>query len=210
MATEQRHGAGSSRKCLLGHDDVEILWCDLHLRLILACPPNYFRDLLHVKPLPELFADLHDILDDDHALAISIEKSEDLVDFFLRIFLILPLLPGHQIQELLEIQGRIAVLVQLREHLEDRVVFALIAERLHRSLELLEINLPRLIGIEEVKGLFDLLDLVLLQAGPLILTGLEILVPAFRRMHRGRWQWVAGRGVRWHVPWRGNAPFRLE
>mmetsp|Transcript_1858 Transcript_1858/g.5458 ORF Transcript_1858/g.5458 Transcript_1858/m.5458 type:complete len:206 (-) Transcript_1858:51-668(-) len=177
--------AAGSREGLLRHDDVEVLRRDFHLLLVLARAPHDLRDLLVREPLAELLADLHHVLDHDRALAVMVEELEDLVDLFLGVLLVLPLLPGHQVQELLEVEGGVAVLVELGQHREYRVVLALVAKGLHRRLQLFQVDLPRLVRVKEVEGLLDLFYLVLLQAGPLVLARLEVLVLGLHGVHRG-------------------------
>jgi len=74
----------------------------------------------------------------------------------------------HHVQELLEVNGARAVLVDVADHLVDGLVLGLEAERLHGSLQLLGVNRAGAIRVEEVERLADLLDLLLAEAGALV------------------------------------------
>ena len=62
---------------------------------------------------------------------------------------------------LVEVDGAIAILVDVRDHLADLLLLWLESEGTHSDLELLGINAARAVGVEQVEGLPDLLLLLL-------------------------------------------------
>merc|ERR1711907_272687 len=71
-----------------------------------------------------------------------------------------PILPVI-ISELAELDGAIAVVVDVGDHLLELLLLHFEAEGTHSSLELTHINGARVVRIEQVEGLADLLDLLL-------------------------------------------------
>ena len=69
---------------------------------------------------------------------------------------------------LLKINFSASILVNVPDHLVNGLVLGLETQTLHGSLELLGVDGPTSVGIEEVEGLPDLLDLLLGEAGPLV------------------------------------------
>lgn len=61
-----------------------------------------------------------------------------------------------------------AHLVDIADHLVDGLILGLEAQGLHGRLELLGVDRPRPVRVEEVERLPDLLDLFLRQPGPLV------------------------------------------
>merc|ERR1712097_221437 len=94
-------------------------------------------------------------------LAIAITAS--LVDHVLELLLVdvLTHLAGHHLEELSELDGAVAVVVNVRDHLLELLLLDLEPEGAHGGLELTDIDGARVIGIEKVEGLADLLDLLL-------------------------------------------------
>ena len=70
------------------------------------------------------------------------------------------------VEELLEVDLA-AEGLEVGDHVEDGGVLALEAEALHGGLEFPGVDLASGLGVEEVEGLLELLDLILSQAGPL-------------------------------------------
>ena len=84
---------------------------------------------------------------------VVVEEPEGLHDLLPRV----PLahLGRHHLQELLEVDGAGAVLVDVRDHLLDLLLLGLEAERAHRHLELLRVDRPGAVRVEEVEGLAE-------------------------------------------------------
>lgn len=74
-------------------------------------------------------------------------------------------LGSHHLQELIKVDSSGSVLVNIRDHLLDLLLLRLKTKGAHGNLEFLGVNGTGAIGIEEVKGLTDLLLLLLGEVG---------------------------------------------
>merc|ERR1719379_2444268 len=173
---ERKTRSPDSWEGLLCHARVEVLRHDFERALIHTGPPDDLRDLVHGEPLAQLPAYPGHVANADVPLRFDVKKPEDFLNLFPRLFLVAALFAGHQLEELVEAQGRVAVLVELRDHREDGLVLRFVPERLHRSFHFFRIDLPGLVSIKQVKSLLDLLYLILLQPWAFVLACVEVLV----------------------------------
>merc|ERR1719449_114483 len=95
------------------------------------------------------------------ARLIVVEEPESLEDLVLGVAI--EDLVRHHLQELFIFDGARSVIVHIADHLLDLFFLGLEAERAHRDLQLLCIDVAAAIGVEEIEGLLDLLLLLLRQ-----------------------------------------------
>jgi hypothetical protein len=69
------------------------------------------------------------------------------------------------LKKLLKVDRATAVLVDVRDHLFDLLLFGLETERAHRNFQLLRVDSTRAIGVEKIKRFANFLFLLLSQAG---------------------------------------------
>merc|ERR1719263_1827507 len=145
-----------SREGLLRHAGVEVFRHNLKRALVHTSPPDNLRDLVHGEPFAKLSTNPGHIANADMPFRFDVEKAEDFLDLFTRLFFVAPLFAGHQLEELVKAQRRVAVFVELSDHRKDGLILRFVPERLHRSFHLFRVDLPRLIRIKQVERLLDL------------------------------------------------------
>ena len=82
-----------------------------------------------------------------------------------------PHLAGHHLEELGELDLAGAVGVNVGDHLLELLLLDLEAEGAHGGLELAVVDGARVVSVEQVERLADLLDLLLRETGLLLLRG---------------------------------------
>jgi hypothetical protein len=79
---------------------------------------------------------------------VIVEQLEDLLDVLTRI--LLAHLAGHHLEELGELNGAVAIAIDVGKHLLELLVLDLAAEGAHGSLELAELDCARMVGVKQV------------------------------------------------------------
>merc|ERR1712010_326991 len=92
-------------------------------------------------------------------LVVVIEELEHLLDVLAGV--LLAHLTGHHLKELGELDGAVAVVVDIGDHLLELLVLDLEAKSAHGGLELTHVDGARLVTVEEVESLTDLVHLLL-------------------------------------------------
>lgn len=131
-----------------------------------------------IGELSEILGHLPKVLECDEPSLLGIEGNEDLVD----------LIPGfvvrgsggHHVEELGEFDLSTSVLVQLSDHLIDSLCLGLNSKRVNGNLELYArssrtfgVNGASEISVEQVKGLFDLENLLKSDKGRDVIVRIE-------------------------------------
>merc|ERR1711904_765954 len=98
------------------------------------------------------------VLEGDLAGLVIVEQTEHLDDLLAGIAV--SHAGGHHVQELVEVNGAGAILVDVVDHATDLILLGVKAEGAHGDLELLGVNGAGAIGVEKIEGFTDLLDLV--------------------------------------------------
>merc|ERR1712167_551321 len=151
----------TQRRCLvlLEHDSVDELVLVEDTIAILIGPVHHLLKLIIGHVLTELLADTLEVLEGDGASLVVIEELEDLEEILTSV---LTLLAGsHHGKELVEVDGTIAIGVDVVDELADLLGLGVHAKSLHGDLKLVDVNAARAIGIEEIEGFLDLLNLIL-------------------------------------------------
>mmetsp|Transcript_24218 Transcript_24218/g.52919 ORF Transcript_24218/g.52919 Transcript_24218/m.52919 type:complete len:255 (-) Transcript_24218:30-794(-) len=143
--------------CLL-HDAVELLLIDLPVTVSVSLI-NHFLQLLLCQILAKLLCYPPQVLDSNEPSVVIVKQLECLHNFFSAVTF--THLRCHHLQELLEVNGAGAVLVNVCNHLLDLLFLGLKAQCSHGNLQLLGIDGAASICIEQVKGLTNLLLLLL-------------------------------------------------
>lgn len=105
---------------LASHNDVELLLWDQSV-LVSVSPGNQLLQLLLRDIFAQLLRNSPQIFDRDIPSPLVIEESKDFVDVGSWIFVVDSL--GHQPEPLSEIDGPIAVGIEVSDHLEDGSIF---------------------------------------------------------------------------------------
>merc|ERR1719247_246911 len=159
-----------SEKVSLLHNAKELLL--VHLAITVAVRlVDHLLKLLIRHALAELLRDALEVLERDLARLVVVEQAERLEDLVLRVAV--ENLLRHHGHELRELDRAGTVVVHVLDHLLDLLLLRLEAQRTHRDLELLRVNGPRPVRVEEVEGLLDLLLLLLRQLLLLAATAAE-------------------------------------
>ena len=156
---------------LLGHDIVEVI----HAHGAVAVGVSAVDHLLQLfvsHGLAELFSDAAEVTERDGAAGVVVEQSEDFANVLPRVFVAHA--GGHHVEELLKVDGTGLVLVEVGDHLEDRLVLGFEAQGLHGCTELLGVNVSGAVRVEEIEGFFDLLDLIFGESGSFEFLGVEL------------------------------------
>merc|ERR1712031_23489 len=94
-------------------------------------------------------------------ILLVLSSSNSLNTFYVLAGVLLAHLAGHHLEEFAELDGAVAVVVDIGDHLLELLVLDLEAESAHSSLELADIDHAGCISIEEAECLADLLHLLL-------------------------------------------------
>merc|ERR1719453_250028 len=152
------------------HNAEELLLVDLTVAITVSLIDHLLK-LLISHPLAELLGHTLQVLERDLAGLIIIEQAEGLENLILRITI--QNLVGHHLQELFVLDGAASVIIDIGDHLLNLLFLWLESKGAHGDLQLLGIDGARAIGIKEVKGLLDLLLLLLSQLLLLLATSVE-------------------------------------
>merc|ERR1711959_105967 len=139
------------------HDAEELFLVDLAIAIAIGLI-NHLLELLIGHVLSKLLGDALQVLERDLAGLVVVEEAEHLDDLLTRVAV--SHAGGHHVEELVEVDGAGAILVDVVDHTTDLVFLGVEAEGAHGDLELLGVNGAGAIGVEEVECLTDLLDLV--------------------------------------------------
>merc|ERR1719311_504185 len=100
-----------------------------------------------------------EVAEGDLVSAVVVEQLEDLLDVLTGV--LLAHLASHHLEELAELDGAVAVVVDVGDHLLELLVLNLEAKGTHGGLELTDVDHAGGISIEEGEGLADLVELLL-------------------------------------------------
>merc|ERR1740133_238785 len=124
---------------------------------------NHVLQLLLRHVLSELLRHPLEVLERDLASAVVVEQLEHLVDLLLGV--LLAHLSGHHLEEFGELNLARAVSVNVGDHLAKLFLLHLEAKGTHGGLQLAVVDGARMVRVEEVESLTDLLDLLLRESG---------------------------------------------
>merc|ERR1712179_819553 len=120
---------------------------------------DHVLELLIVDVLTELLSNTGQVAEGDLVGVVVIKELEHLLDVLAGV--LLAHLASHHLEELAELDGAVAVAIDVGDHLLELLVLDLEAESAHSSLELTHVNHAGCISIEEAECLADLLHLLL-------------------------------------------------
>jgi HAMP domain-containing protein len=141
-------GGEALKEVALGlHDAVELTTIDLTGAITVSLCDHVLH-LLVVDVLSELLSHAGEVAEGDPGGVVVIEQLEDLLDVLAGI--LLAHLAGHHLEELGELNGAVAIAIDVGEHLPELLVLDLEAEGAHGSLELAELDCARLVGVKQV------------------------------------------------------------
>merc|ERR1719181_1347302 len=150
---------------LLGHHDLdELLVVDLAVTVNVRLA-DHLVDLLVGELLAEVGHDVAKLSRRDEAVAVLVEDAEGLLELLLGVRVLH--LAGHQGAELREVNGAVAVGIDLVDHVLQLRLGRVLAERAHDGAELLGGDRAVTVLVEEGEGLLELGDLLL---GQLLVT----------------------------------------
>ena len=164
---------------LLRHDEVEVI--EANLLAVAGGTLEHFLEFIRTHGLAELLGHAAEVVNVDGSRAVVVEQIEDACDSVFR--LLVAQFGGYRIEEVVEVDARrILRSVEVSDHLEDDGVLIFEAEAVHGSLQLCGVDQARAIGVKQVEGFADLLNLVFRKAGPLegFSSDRRLLVPAKR------------------------------
>merc|ERR1711988_694711 len=142
---------------LLLHDPVELVDVDLAIAITVGLV-DHVLELLVVDVLTELLCNTGEVAEGDLVGVVVVEKLEDLLDVLASV--LLAHLAGHHLQEFAELDGVVAVVVDVGDHLFELLVLDLEAKGTHGGLELTDVDLAGGIRVEEGERLADLVELL--------------------------------------------------
>jgi len=140
------------------HDAEELFLVDFIVTVTIGFI-NHFLEFVIRHVLTQFFGDALQVLERNLASLIVIEEAESLHDFLARVAL--AHLSGHHGEELFEIDGAVAILVDVSNHFLDFVLVRFKSESAHGNLEFLGINGTRTVGVKQVERFANLLLLLL-------------------------------------------------
>merc|ERR1712205_28339 len=140
------------------HDTEELFLVDLTITIAVSLI-NHLLEFLIGHVLAKLLGYALQVLEGDLAGLVIVEKAEHLDNLLTGIAITHA--SGHHVEELVEVNGSGAILVDVVDHATDLVLLGIKAEGAHGNLQLLGIDGSGAIGIEQVECLTDLLDLVI-------------------------------------------------
>merc|ERR1712054_50953 len=153
---------------LLLHDAVELVDVDLAIAIAVSLV-DHVLELLIVDVLTELLSHAGEVAEGDLVGVVIIEELEDLLDVLTGV--LLAHLAGHHLEELGELDGAVAVVVNDGDHLLELLVLDLKAEGTHGGLKLTDVDHAGGIRVEEGEGLTDLVELLVGELTWLLLGG---------------------------------------
>ena len=143
---------------LLLHDAVELVKVDLAITVTVGLV-DHVLELLIIDVLTELLSHAGEVAEGDLVGVVVIEELEHLLDVLTGV--LLAHLAGHHLKELGELDGAVAIVVDVGDHLLELLVLDLEAKGTHGGLELTHVNGARLVIVEQVESLTDLVELLL-------------------------------------------------
>merc|ERR1719198_1896340 len=143
---------------LLLHDAVELVDVDLTIAITVGLV-DHVLELLVVDVLTELLGNTGKVAEGNLVGVVVIEQLEDLLDVLAGV--LLAHLASHHLEELAELDGAVAVVVDVGDHLLELLVLDLEAKGTHGGLELADVDGAGLVTVEEVEGLTDLVHLLI-------------------------------------------------
>merc|ERR1719407_249255 len=117
---------------LLLHDAVELIDVDLAIAITVSLV-DHVLELLIVDVLTELLSNTGEVAEGDLVGVVVVEQLEHLLDVLAGV--LLAHLSGHHAKELDELDGAVAVVVHVGDHLLELLVLDLEAESAHGSLK---------------------------------------------------------------------------
>merc|ERR1719272_2776575 len=147
------------RLILLAHDGVDELVLVEHSIAIFVGPVHHLLELVVGHVLSELLADALQVLEGDGAGLVVIEQLEHFEQVLAGVLSLLA--GGHHSEELVEVNGSIAIGVNVVDELADLLGLGVHTKGLHGDLELVDVDGSGAISIEEIEGFLDLLNLIL-------------------------------------------------
>merc|ERR1712178_489699 len=134
---------------LLLHDAVELVNVDLTITIAISLV-DHVLELLIVDVLTELLSNTSKVAEGDLVGVVVIEELEHLLDVLAGV--LLAHLSCHHHEELGELDGAIAVVVNVGDHLLQLLVLDLEAKGAHGGLELTDVDRAGGIRVEEGEG----------------------------------------------------------
>merc|ERR1712006_51014 len=122
---------------LLLHDAVELVQVDLAIAIAVSLV-DHVLELLVVDVLAKLLSNASEVAEGDLVGGVVIEQLEHLLDVLTAV--LLAHLAGHHSKELGELDGAVAIVVNVGDPLLERLGLDLEAESAHSSLELAHVN----------------------------------------------------------------------
>merc|ERR1712110_1054690 len=116
---------------LLLHDAVELVDVDLTIAITVGLV-DHVLELLVVDVLTELLSDTGKVAEGDLVCVVIVEQLEHLLDVLAGV--LLAHLASHHLEELAELDGAVAVVVDVSDHLLELLVLDLEAEGTHGGL----------------------------------------------------------------------------
>jgi len=114
---------------------------------------NHLVNLVVGQTLTKVGEDVTELSSRDEAVAVLVKDLESLLDLLLRVSVLH--LAGHHCQELWEINGAVAIRVDLVDHVLKVGLGGVLSQRAHDGAELLGGDGAIAILIEEREGLYD-------------------------------------------------------
>merc|ERR1712196_396440 len=150
---------------LLLHDAVELVDVDLTITVSLV---DHVLEFLIIDVLTELLSNTSKVAEGDLVGVVIVEELEHLLDILTGV--LLTHLASHHGEELSKLDGAVAVVVDVGDHLLELLVLDLEAEGAHGSLKLTHVDGAGSIGVEQGERLTDLIKLLLGELTGLLLT----------------------------------------
>merc|ERR1711998_144586 len=122
---------------LLLHDAVELVEVDLAIAIAVSLV-DHVLELLVVDVPAKLLSNASEVAEGDLVGGVVVEQLEHLLDVLAGV--LLAHLASHHSKELVELDGAVAVVVNVGDHLLELLVLDLEAESAHSSLELTHVN----------------------------------------------------------------------
>merc|ERR1711883_37345 len=143
---------------LLLHDAVELVNVDLTITITVGLV-DHVLELLIVDVLTELLSNTGEDAEGDLVGVVVIEELEYLLDVLAGV--LLTHLTGHHLEEFSELDGAVAIIVDVGDHLLELLVLDFKAEGTHGGLELTHVDGAGGVRIEKGKGFTDFVKLLL-------------------------------------------------
>merc|ERR1712057_21973 len=143
---------------LLLHDAVELVNVDLTITITVGLV-DHVLELLIVDVLTELLSNTGEVAEGDLVGVVVIEELEYLLDVLAGV--LLTHLSCHHLEEFGELDGAIAIAIDVGDHLLELLVLDFKAEGTHGGLELTHVDGAGGVRIEKGKGFTDFVKLLL-------------------------------------------------